>query len=384
MADFIINLINLLITVLLSIWILIIRKKYPYNSIKYLIVSMFFFILDSIIPLLFDGQENLLEFSIFESLFSLIVIVWAFYFIVLFFETFYQTSPLNRFTLIFGFIAVSATVGGIVISMAIIITKDVLFTGINTLEGVETFNNLPPIARSLASIYLDIIVLSGVTIWCFMGYNIIQVTRRIRTDKFIDQKPKTKRLLYQLATGNVIMLLGSFFSVNESLLGAILIIIGYTLIYVRYLSEGVFILQANSLQRLIVLNPLGSPLYSYNFLKNQGANTIRNVDNDDSNEEILFSGALQATSMLLTHLTGSQQKLREITFEDIYLIIFFMPDTQASFILVTEQLTRFYREALENFAISLAQKVDLTQKDMMLGLSEVKISDKLVQGHFGL
>lgn len=295
--------------------------------------------------------------------------------------------------MIFGIIAIFITVGGVLNNMAIDSVNEILFLGATTLEDETVLRILPQSARELADIHLSLIVVGGICVWFLISYNIIQMTRRIRKDKYIQFKPEVRKILYQLILGNAILLTGAFFSIGELIFAEILVIIGYTIIYIRFLYSGIFILQSNSLQRLIVLNMDGTPLYSYNFLlKQQETITIRENKEEGQQEEeiasededILFSGALQAVSMLLSQLMGTKQQLKEIVFEDVNLITYHLPKSQTSFILVSEQVTQFYREALENFAQKLPEKVDLNQKNMMFNDEQNKIADELVLQYFGV
>ncbi|MBD3190363.1 MAG: hypothetical protein GF308_06950 [Candidatus Heimdallarchaeota archaeon] len=66
------------------------------------------------------------------------------------------------------------------------------------------------------------------------------------------------------------------------------------------------------------------------------------------------------------------------------MIVYYLSESQTSFILVSEQITQFYREALENFAQNIHQRVSLTKQELMFGEDESDIADKLVTQFFGV
>ncbi|MBD3190362.1 MAG: hypothetical protein GF308_06945 [Candidatus Heimdallarchaeota archaeon] len=274
--------------------------------------------IDIILSIILYTLPQSLNVYLISTLSSIVMTMLAFYCLVLFFETFYHPSPFNIITAIFGILTVCVTVGSVIITLVISFTADTLFPGVTTLEDFALPDILTPTALRIAYIFLSILGLGALCVWTLMIYNIIQITRRIRKDKYISLKPQVRQILYWLIIGNVILLIGSFILTFQFVVGEIMIIVGYSIIYLRYLSGGIFVLQTNSLRRLIILDSSGLPIYSHHFLLEQQAN-IQNVDSQidgraqessssngvEDEKDVLFSGALQAVSMLLSELMGT-------------------------------------------------------------------------------
>jgi hypothetical protein len=130
---------------------------------------------------------------------------------------------------------------------------------------------------------------------------------------------------------------------------------------------------------LIVIDDSGLPSYTYRFRDNQNSEI-------GNNDEMLFSGALKAVSLLFSSLTGSEMDVKEIVLEGAHLTIkrSKIANRDVSVVLISDRTSAFYQDAVNLFAVKFPiHMVPVNEFEVVTGEKKDKI-DQLVNELFGI
>ena len=102
----------------------------------------------------------------------------------------------------------------------------------------------------------------------------------------------------------------------------------------------------------------------------------------DEDQELLFSGALRAISILLEEFTGTNHTIEEIFFGNLLMMIKQCKDL--SIVLVADKSTLFFREALESFSKQLYSTIPDIDNTLNFTKEQTKNASLLLEQQFGV
>jgi len=340
--------------------------KKRYTTILYLTISttilLFFQILSSLTPVL----KHVLTFSnpnpqYFPTSYLAMIECSALigiFCMVLFFESFVSEALLNNKNRIYLILITILTTGLIISSF---IAESTIASFVTTIPedsivgllGIKYY--LEPILNAIKSEYgLSVIIY---IIFTFIGIilnftmaisllvQIIQIGRKAE-NKIIKKTVLRMTLVFIFVIFVPLIVIGSLISQLGIQVGIFCILLGIAIFFVFYRSGGMFIIQSRHLRRLLIINSAGIPVYSYLFQHFEESNL-----EDVADQDILFSGALNAISTLILEFTGTEHTIEEIFFKNLLMMI--KQSKDLSVVLVADQSTLFFREALESFSNQL-------------------------------
>jgi len=106
------------------------------------------------------------------------------------------------------------------------------------------------------------------------------------------------------------------------------------------------------------------------------------VEMPDEDQELLFSGALRAISILLEEFTGTNHTIEEIFFGNLLMMIKQCKDL--SIVLVADKSTLFFREALESFSNQLYKTIPDIDNTLNFTTEQTKKASLLLEQQFGV
>ena len=303
-------------------------------------------------PIFPASYMSLIESSALISIFCLI----------LFFESFLSQAVLTRRNTIMMLVITILSTGLLVTGF---ITENIVSSFISTIptgnENAFSFLNIEifvePILESLRSemgfivyIYL-VFTFTGLLLnFGMAGLLLVQffgISRK--TDHFLVKKTTNRMAITAVMVVFIPLILTGVFISNLAIqLGILCISFGIVIFFIFYKIGGMYIIQSRSLRRLLIINSAGIPVYSYIF---QHFDTSIS----DYDEDVLFSGALSALSTLIMEFTGTQHSIEEIFFKNLLMMI--KQAKEFSVVLIADQSTYFFKEALESFCKQLYEKV---------------------------
>ncbi|MFQ5979583.1 MAG: hypothetical protein ACE5OZ_15755 [Candidatus Heimdallarchaeota archaeon] len=364
-------------------------RRNPYPTYIFLMLATFFYLISAVLTLIFMPEEEPTEpgqeptiadiLEIFEILLpaSLILItgMGAVFFLVLFFQSFESNRILterNLFVALFFAVLIS---GLLIITLQIGVALPGL-RGKTEEEIVET-NSIVFLAFLLVLFALSCaIFLLAMFIRIF-----VKLQRRIKATSNLEIQKKLKKMRYAL----IGMILGSSLSdpiqsSTDIVVGELFAVLAFGYFVYLYSTSGAAILQAESLQKLLIISREGMPLYSYSF----------QPDDSDSipfnSQDVLFSGALRAISTLFSEFTGTmEQSLKEVTLENVVVMANQIADKRFLAVLLIDQTTRFFREAFEKATQQLDVVVSESNlhPNKTLSIPQIQSLDRVIESNFG-
>jgi hypothetical protein len=375
-SNLIITTISSGITLNIFIFLIITYKKYRYPSLKFFLASSIFLILNETLSFFAIFIEDpSFGLSAFLGYFDLLIIVWALYSIVLFFKTFWYENPLDKVTIVLGLLITFYSSATIIVVLLFAGLQNTIFSGFSNIYEIQTLVN--PNEEIQIIIFISLIAsISGLASLFFsMMFIEKQLYSRIKTSK----DENIKKVLNRMRYGNWILIIGLIILLFSEIIGFAILTLGYATIFLFYLRGGIFILQEETLRKLIIMDSAGILKYSYEFRKFASKQGKRDEDAD-----LLFSGALKAISSLLGELTGSDQELREIHLDKITLLVGSASNRELSMVLMVDNSTKFFRDAFNKVLSELPSTIGQFEDNATFDLDTSVKLDSLIQNRFGL
>jgi hypothetical protein len=323
-----------------------------------------------------DRPDNVVEArELIGSLTSdLLVIILALYSLLLFFESFSSESPYTKRNLLIGiFIAAifsSLTVLNIIVQAEV---GEISAQAVRLGEiEISMFREQSLIILALFALF----TLASLMLIFVEGIILFRTIDKKRKKAFND---RIKQIFSSLKKSSILIVVAIFlFPAFEQLSRIVLFLM---VIYMGkvLLGGGIFIFRDDTLRLLIVIDDSGIPSYTYRF---------RDSNNDEvgTNDEMLFSGALKAVSMLFSSLTGSEMDVKEIVLEGAHLTIMRskIAKRDVSVVLISDKSSAFYQEAVIGFSEKFPiYMVPANEFEVISGEKKKKIDD-LVESLFGI
>ncbi|MCY3410252.1 MAG: hypothetical protein INQ03_01325 [Candidatus Heimdallarchaeota archaeon] len=346
-----------------------------YPSILYLIFAVSFLFLVGLQHLiLFNVNPAIAGISIFflmqGMIFSLILLL-------MFFDSFKMDtvlSPRNVILLIISFSSVSV----------IFILLIIVASRIHESQGLlDDFTNTD---------FLELFILSIFILFSFFYtiYLIIQVLKSINRHRKLAVSSYQRKIIKKFQIGTYLIIFGrllagpiSFVELGAGLspgdiLSNISTIVGLILI-MKSLHFGLFAFQGENVRRLLIITKTGIPLYAYTFSHFNIAEDERS-NLQESDGEVLFSGALKSISMLIGEFTGVKE-VEGISLEGLELLI--SNQDEYSVVLFADRSTRFHRHALHRFAKVVEPLVLSLKRGLVFNNDQTKEANSLLEQSFG-
>jgi hypothetical protein len=349
-------------------------KKYKFGAVRY-----FFY------ATLILGQRGLSFLSrpntnenriIFGSLsLDLIGLILSLYCILLFFESFESETPYTKQNLAI-LVAISAVVSGLFI-LTIIVQKEEF--SLPTGEGVRLADlNYGMLFTENFYILLIFFVFSLFGLILLLIQSLI-IMRFLQKKEKSTQNPEAKMRFSHLKRAMYILPLIIPIFIRFEQFSRFLFVVIAVYLSISIYKGGLFMFRSEMLRLLMVIDDSGIPSYSFRFRDVSGTQ----MGDDD---EMLFSGALKAVSMLFQNLTGSDVDLKEIVLENAHLMIQRIPDAENSnsAVLVANKSSKFYQEALSLFAEQYAKIYHTLPKLQVISGEKRNEVDDIVKQCFGI
>lgn len=350
------------------------------KTLVFLIVATISFILSefAVIYNFFQFGDNIAELegtTLIGPLFSLVAIFFAilisYHMIILFLESAESVTIRSRHTLMQNII------------LGILATGFLIFTTLASLSIIDVTNGVFSFEESssllIGGVWIGWILFILLS-FLYSLYMIIKIYRMISERQKASTADQRSKVLMQLKITVIIIFIGSilpliFFGENNHLiqnLSSFISTLGFTLFVVIYLKNGVYILGNLSLRRLIMINDSGTSIFGYVFQSFQDSKMT-----DGYEQEILFSGAIQAITSLLNELTGANDDLISLDLESTSILFERLSDHN-SVLLVVDEPTAADREALKAFKVQInreldkipEQRIDKTQTNTITRITE--------------
>lgn len=213
---------------------------------------------------------------------------------------------------------------------------------------------------------------------------LLAVWRNIQHQIRSRQNQETKRILRGVRLGSFLIVLSPIlFSAFEEapVIGPSLSTMGLILLIYYYHQGGTFLLQGEHLRRLIIVNKLGLPIYSYYFSPFQDAEKSGLKDIREEDKEALFSGAISSIISVLAEITGTDQLVREIWLDNLIMMV--RSSGEHLLILFVDRSTRFYRDALRHCSHRMEPFLNEIILGHTLTTDQCKIANSFVEEFFG-
>ena len=331
---------------------IILIQKYNQTKIKalvYFVFAFFLFVIVDILPAIYDPTTEGLVVT-----FTFITISYGlkglgFYLVLLFFATFKTEYPFSRGNVIFGIIII------INISMMAVCTiianpfQDSFFPNetIFTID-ISTMGEVDPVASAI----IFYIFLNFLIILIQILLEFLWILSLIRTQIRISQSHELKKLLIQMKRALYVILTGLGLAFLNTPFSTLVFLIGLIIFFTPFIKNGILIFQEANLHRLMIVSKIGCPQYSYIFHPSE-----KNPQSADAlnTEGMLFSGAIQAITTLLTEIIGQgeNQRVKEIVLNDASLLIAHTPNYNQFVILMVQKSTMFVQNVLDQFIMRL-------------------------------
>ncbi len=341
-------------------------RKYRYPSLLFLQLGSVLFLITILLPEFAIFLPNTVRGLIVLDVFGIILMACSFYLLVLFFESFWSEFVLNRTTILLG--VYIAIMSGILLGTAFTVT--LLDENVETGIILILTEPLSESESALGSWYSNLSWIGGLGIFLSFFVAIGQLVRKYQSTR----DEEIRKVVAWMLMGLAIMIISALIVSQNLAIGSMPFLVGYGLIFYVYLRQGVLSFRGEALERLLVLDETGLPQYSYRF------SSTNEVGSND--EDVLFSGALQAISSLLGELTGTRQQVREITLEGVILVV--QRVGQRTIILVTQQSTKIYREALARFSSLVNEVVGEIPPHQTFSDAQSATTDTLIRESFGV
>ncbi|WP_457557494.1 hypothetical protein [Candidatus Harpocratesius sp.] len=363
-------------------------KRLKYKNLRYFLFSLIFLIIGSSPQYAFGVSGTTPLAALFRGNMNSIFLLNSIFFMILFFESFQNENPLNKRNIIFmslNILIITALLTVFILFMITFFNLPLDSIGVLSEEAISPSQSLDlQLFDSTMTIMIITFLILSFTAALFAAIETIFLLIHIHWRIKRAISPIQKKTFIQLRIG--IYLLG--FSLILQPFGNVLIIFeylhkivllfGFGLLTRSLIQHGFTIFQENDLRRLLLINKQGMTFFSYRF---------RNFENaaNNENDELLFSGALNAVSTIFQELTGnSTNKIREINFDTIQMIVTPTKNQDFFAVLLTDRASNFYREALEKFAYEVMSVIGLVSSIQMLKHNQQTEVEELIIKYFGI
>lgn len=385
------NSVFLLTRVSVIVFIILAIGKYYYNSKNLVLI----YLLLSITPLLGselfimllqldDVTDLAVKFQL-NILISNILLMISLFFFLLFFESFNSEHLITKRNAVL-LVLVSVLSTGLALSTLSTRSRTVT----NTDRTQVKVNSAASMQRYLDLTIYAFIIASIVFIFALIILILRSLNERIKASNNKD----IKRILKQMRAASILVMIGPIlpfallpvFTTLENHVSAfigssLLSTIGLGLLFYVYKKGGIFLLQDERLRRIIIINKAGAPIYSYKFREFNYESNDNLSNMDTMSQEILFSGALQSISALLSEFSGSIEGITGIQLHNLDMII--KQVDEETIILLTDKTTKFYQEALHLFAQQIKTLLNDTPEGQTFSLTQEKVANAFVENTFG-
>lgn len=387
----ILSLIQVVLSLGLLFWLGYEYMKTRYQTIRYLVFACCLILLTQLTGILLTKsyqpgaiQSNSVPSLMWALLFSSELI--AIFCLLLFFEAFTSErvfTKRNIFILVFiTIVSTSMITSGVILDQLFYtydITLDNLAPVIN--NPVETYGFFGVTASIIYFSSTGLGILLTIVMSCILFINFLRTAKIPENSEMRNTSRKMSFMVLVLVLVPIILSASTQTHVGSQI-GLLIISLSIGLFFLFYLRGGMFRIKSQSLKRLLVIDAGGVPIYSYNFeelnLNNDKSSNIENGKDQD----ILFSGALRAISILLEEFTGTNHSLEEIFFGNLFLIIKQVQDF--SIVLVTEHSSIFFKEALNSFSSNLFNQLSNSSMCLNLSQNQEKVATQLLEDKFGV
>lgn len=306
---------------------------------------------------------------------DLIGLILALYCLLLFFESFDSETPYTKRNL--GIlVAISAVCTGLLILYWIVQREEFSFPNVESVRLAEL--NYGTLFSENIYILLMFFLFSIIGLILLLIQSFILLKKLYMKEKNTEDPEIKKKLINLRYAFYFLPLIAPIFTRYEQFARFLFVLIA-VFIAISVLKGGIFIFRSELLQLLFVLDDSGIPSYSFRF---RDISSERLTDDD----EMLFSGALKAVSMLFQNLTGSEVDLKEIVLENAHVMIQRIPiqNQSLSAVLIAKKSSSFYQDALNLFAQLYSKKAnDISSLEVISGAKRQEI-DEIVKKCFGI
>ncbi len=366
-----------ILTLALFIWVLIQYLNHKNRSILYLVITLFLLNLGGLLYYLFP--ESFID-SIGWTLLSSIQVL-SLYFLLLFLDSFETNQILTRNNLILGII-VTSYISMLVVITPLVITIVLSYSNLNANADdlwEKTFESVIVSELGVILIFLSLLVITGLLILLLTIILMFKAVKKVKNVKNPKIKKMLKRMMIALVFVTVIpFILGAI--TEETILSSLSLTIGLGLFFFFFWKAGIFVLQSESLNLLLIVDESGIPVYSYYF-KEYTTDYEHISKHDGTDQEILFSGALKAISTLLSEFTGAKKEVKEIVLDNMTLLV--KQIDNFSIVLITDKVTEFFEDALEAFSLNVQEVFTHIIVETGMNSQQKEKTEKLVEIHFG-
>lgn len=338
--------------------------------------------LGSLIRLAASIRQSQNEISMFTSIISLVFTTIAFYYIKLFFDSFSFENPMHKRNIILSILLTIFIT--ILISALYYVQPDIAGLDPNT-QNFGQGSTDPEFRRKFI-----VIGLTSSGLLLMIGIEVFSIFRVIHNRKVNITEERIKRIYLFMEIAVIILIIASILQApitlqpierNTSLLALIswlFLISGLGLFAFAFHKGGLFIFKDESLRKLFILDDSGMIYFSYSFRSFQNKET-------SEDEEILFSGAINAVSSILKEFTGENKNaIEQIKLKNHHMILENIGTTPYSTILIADRHTLFYNEALQKIVKEFALLIPSMQKNQFFNKDLSSKANDIINSHFGL
>lgn len=357
--------------------ILLTYRKHKFPTIKYALTGLLLIGAAEMRVLISVKKGTQETMGLAMSSIGLVATIGALYCILLFIEAFSSETPFTTRNAVLGVIVAIVATGMLV--TAIQATQlSLAMPDEPPVDVMREGGDLHETEQIVLLIFLICVGLGFLTTAAIVVFINLILTTKIKECSH----RQAKKVLIRMRISTVIFAVGGLGEVKGSFGGLVIALIAYGYMFWTYSRHGVFILQDDSLRRLIVMNDTGLPVYSYIFREFTPRGDTEGMSAEEEN--VLFTGALQAVSMLLSEFTGANQAVKEIRLDRHMMMVRGNPNSKCTIILFTDKSTQFFTDALSEFAAAFFDDVSEIRPNRNLGEEQTTSTDLLVQQCFGV
>jgi hypothetical protein len=345
----------------LFIWLLLVYRKNKYQTVKYLLIATTILLAAQFITAIFTSSFRIGDINpdavptIMWALLSVSELIATFC-LLLFFEAFMSERVLTKRNNLILMIITSVSTG--IIGFGVVVTRIFAESAIGLDNIDEVFILLEASEYIITGMFTFFLTMGGIIAFV-MGIllfkNLMKLRRKTHNQEISKSITKMSIVVLLLAIAPIVLSSAVQTHISGQL-GVLIILVCIGAFFVFYMRGGMFNIQSQSLRRLLIINQGGIPVYSYvfqHFEKPKKEETT--IEMPDEDQELLFSGALKAISILLEEFTGTNHTIEEIFFGNLLMMIKQCKDL--SIVLVADKSSIFFREALESFSKQLHKTI---------------------------
>ncbi|WP_371806028.1 hypothetical protein [Candidatus Lokiarchaeum ossiferum] len=379
-VESVLSIIQLFVISIIIVYVIRYSMKFKHRNMKYFILSMAAFFVGNFVPKILQLSIDSFKLQFIFSSSSFLTLLISSLFLILFFESFKYERVLTKKNQII--------VGSVIIILTAMVTFLIVFFSIIDFSTME--QNFGPggiqddqfiqgmlIFRGLAYVVIALTICELISLLLFIRQSITNSTNEILIKKY-------KIIAFSIIFSILLSILSAILTSDPTaavarawnIITQFFLLFNYIVICITVFRGGIFMFQENSLRKLLIIDNNGISYYSFDFQQLESKNT-------DDNSDLLFSGALNAVGKIFGELTGNlQNRLDEMVFDNIHLLIEQIPDTELSVILLMEKSTVFYKEAIKNFALNF-NHIGEIESNLRLDKDQTKEANRKVREFFG-